>query len=361
MSDPASSVPQYLTRLAEALDVLGPQETAEIVAEIEGHLSDAIAERNGRAEAVLADFGTPEALATRILEERGILAGSPSVAQAPKASRLLAVLLDIAVWLLGVYALVLPLSLLAALASFGSLPHGVTMALLATALLAVLGWSAWWWAKMRGRAGHSTVGMRLVGLRRVRIGESVLTVRLAEIPGAYPPGRLLPALMVGFAILVVAPALSSGYTGYQAEQRHRQLRAVSEASSAASIVGALYREVENGASLDDATGNCAPSARSGVSELIKRRAQGRLGGYEISRLELVEYNPDSRWFPPKAGEVVSELVVRAHVWEYPKGSDDPQAYTVQVRERMVSEGESNGGSSASGSALIESIARNDNP
>jgi uncharacterized membrane protein len=168
MSDPSRSV-EYLTRLGKALDVLNEQ-AAETVAEIRGHLAEAIAEKDGNAEAVLAEFGTPDALATRILEERGILAGSPSLAAAPKTARFVALVLDIAVWLLAVCAVFVALSMLTALKVITDLHILAVLAIYAVeaAMLAV---SFWWWVWGRGRAGRSTVGMRLVGLRRVRIGQ----------------------------------------------------------------------------------------------------------------------------------------------------------------------------------------------
>jgi hypothetical protein len=359
MSDPSRSVEEYLTRLSEALDVLGKDEAAEIVAEIRGHLGDAIAERDGNAEEVLAEFGTPDALATRILEERGILAGSPSLAAAPKPARFVALLLDIAVWLLAVYAALVPVAVVPFLKYVSDLHMLAAIAAYAW-LVAVVGASIWWWTKGRGRPGRSTVGMRLLGLRRVRIGHSVLTVRLADIPGASPPSRLAPALVVGFALLVVVPGLLSVSAIYGASQQEDKAAVVSDVSSAASVVGELYRQVESGASLNDTTSNCAPSARSGVSALISRHAAGQLNGYVVSRLELVQYKGDP-FFPPRpaqpAGAVVSEVVVRVHVFEYAKNTDAGQAYVAQVHERMVSDGGSGGGYSASGSTLVESIAR----
>jgi uncharacterized membrane protein len=363
MSDRSRSVEEYLARLGEALDVLGDPAAAEMVAEIGGHISDAIAERNGDADAVLAEFGTPEALATRILEERGILSGAPSVAEAPAGTRLLAGLLDIAVWLFAIYVVLVALEVVALMAVVSNLHALAAVAFYAVAA-AVMGASIWWWAKARGRAGHSTLGMRLVGLRRVRVGDKVITVRLADVPGVSRPSRLLPALMVGFALLVIVPALLSEYGVLKANQRAEQAGVVSEVSMAASVVGELYQQVENRTSLNDEFGNVAPSARSGVSDLIGRHARGQLDGYVVDRLELVSYKADNAgaipWFAPPAGAVVSEIVVRAHVSEYAKNSAEGRAYVVQVRQRTTSDGGSGGpfsmGYGASGTALIESIA-----
>jgi uncharacterized membrane protein len=353
MSDPSRSVEEYLTRLGDALDVLGKDGAAEIVAEIRGHLGDAISERDGNAEEVLAEFGTPDALATRILEERGILAGSPSLAAAPKTARLVALLLDIAVWLFAVCAVYVALQVAITLKFITDL-HILAVLGIYAVEAAMIGASIWWWARGRGRAGHSTVGMRLVGLRRVRIGQKVITARLADIPGASRPNRLLPALMIGLALLVVVPALLSAYGVLEANRQAERDAVVSEVSMAASVVGELYRKVENGATVNNLADISSPSARTGVSSLISRHAKGQLGGYVVSRLEVVSYSPENTatFNPPRAGAVLMEIVVRVHVLEYAKNSDERSPYVFQVRERTFS-----GGDSANDTTLVESIAR----
>lgn len=366
MSDRSRSVEEYLARLGEALDVLGSEQAAEIVAEIEGHISDAIAERGGGVEEVLSEFGAPEVLATRILEERGILSGAPFVGEAPRGVRLLAMVIDIAVWLLVVSAVNAALQIALTVKVITDRHMLAAIGFYAVQAV-VLSLSFFWWAWARGVPGRSTIGMRLIGLRRARIAQKVITVRLADIPGAPRPSRLLPALIAGFALLAIVPALSSVYGDLKVGQQDDEAFAVSDVSTAASAVGELYRRVENGVSLNDVSSDLAPSARPGVSALIGRRSAGQLDNYVVERLEVVRYSPDLAvpipGFAPPAGAVVSEIVVRAHVSEYAKNSAEGRPYVVQVRERMTSDGGSGGafsmGYGANGKALVESIARED--
>lgn len=365
MSDPTRSVEEYLTRLAEQLDVLGPQAAAEIVAEIRGHIGEALVERDGDIDAVLAEFGSPESLATRILEERGILSGALCVAEAPTGLRLLAGLLDVAVWLFAVLAVYMVVGVGAPLFAQVTNLHALLAIGVFVAFGVVLGLSLWWWAAGRGLVRRATVGMRLLGLRRVRIGGRAITVRLADIPGASRPSRVLPALTLGFALLVVVPALFSAYWGYRENKQMEAVGVVSDVSSAASVVGELYRQVEGGASpgaLSDSL-FLAPGARPGVTALIDRHAKGQVDGYTVDRLELVRYIADTPGifpsFAPKAGTVVSDIVVRAHVYEYAKNSSEGRPYVVEVRQVMTSDGGLGGlfsmGYSANGTQLVESI------
>jgi len=61
-------IDRYLADVGRALDPLPPAQRADVLAGIEAHLSDALAEGASPA-AVIADLGTPEAIAAQALED----------------------------------------------------------------------------------------------------------------------------------------------------------------------------------------------------------------------------------------------------------------------------------------------------
>src|SRR5665647_92992 len=72
MNDKPSQIDRYLKALERGLDALGPDETRDVIAEFRGLLADALVDAGGDESAALARLGSPDALAARILEERGI-------------------------------------------------------------------------------------------------------------------------------------------------------------------------------------------------------------------------------------------------------------------------------------------------
>jgi len=79
MTEVPDASERYLRQLGEGLQALGPEESAEIVQEVRSHLAEATAEAGGDLDVALARFGSPDDLAKKILEERGILVENPAV------------------------------------------------------------------------------------------------------------------------------------------------------------------------------------------------------------------------------------------------------------------------------------------
>lgn len=91
----------YLSELAGALDVLGPDEVNEIIREIFSDVKEAASENEVELSGALERLGPPKILAQRILEERGAFGAKPLVPEAPAWMRVLAGVIDGAVWLFG--------------------------------------------------------------------------------------------------------------------------------------------------------------------------------------------------------------------------------------------------------------------
>ena len=345
MNEALSASERYLQQLADGLEALGPTETSEVLAEVQSHLTDAIAEAGGDESEALARFGSPELLATRILEERGILRGGPSVPEARGSRRLAALLIDVALWVLLLWFCAIPAL---GMAMAPSMP--LVVAVLAwIALVAAVALSVWWWAKRRRERGHVTIGMNVMGLRRIRVGQTTRLVLKRDIPGLARgnAGRVVATLVVLLAVLILASISYSVFSSYGSSRQVEIQNAVRDSSTGVVIVSELYRLVATGAQQGDIEGFFAPAAMDDASALVARRSEGRIDSYAINSVELLSYTPQAEW----DGNAAYETLVLVGVSEYAQGSDTPEQF--QYRVGLI--GESQGKGAWAGQWFILSV------
>jgi uncharacterized membrane protein len=333
----------YLKRLAEELEALGPDETADVIAEVRAHLAEAVAEAGGDEAAALDRFGTSDMLATRILEERGVLSPGSGVQAAPPQRWLLALLADISLWLAGLAIVVVPFFAIQVWA--GGPSPVVVVAVLTMLALGVIGSAGWRIARWR-EPGNPTMGMRLTGLRRIRLGGASRVVRQRDVPGSPALRPLWPLVVTVLAVCVIASVVSSVALSSRAQMRSRIEMAVHDASLGQRIVGDMYRSVMRGATRADLEGIYAVSAGGAIEQLIERRATGKVESYEVGTVSLDDY--DRRltvW--PEAFTIV--VIVPVH-----ETGKDPDATPVAYRWEVVCEMTDQGGGVSGGEWLIKS-------
>jgi uncharacterized membrane protein len=331
-------IAQYLLRLADGLEALGPDETREILTEIRTHLAEALAEAGGDEAAALADFDDPEALASRILEERGIISGE-ALPAAPTWMRVAAQIIDVAVWLL-VSFLLTPVAWV--IASLVLLPfhvaHGAAMTAVGYVMLVLLaclfGW--FFWLPRRNKRGYVSTGMAVLGLRRVQVGSARRTARKRQIP-SLPKTRMerAGAIWTAFWVLLILGGLIYTLASQDGtDDKDRRESIVVEVSSqstwAASNVGDIYRMVMTGGTAQDIKDAYRFTDPRIVTDLLARKASGSLASYVVSGVELPE--PDQFTEPWKDAPPAFDYVVR--VSEYAAGSDFPAAYDYRLRMEM---------------------------
>ena len=160
-------------------------------------------------------------------------------------------------------------------------------------LAAVVGWISWWWG-WRRRHIPATVGMSVVGLRRVHLARSTRIVRTRDIPGARRgPFEVLGAL--AWALLVVAIVTYGGYawvSGYVSSSKTNQQAQIQDAlndtTQAVSLVEDIYQKVLAGR---DVTDSFAPAALSAANQLSARHAMGVFDEYYLTQVQLPDYKP----------------------------------------------------------------------
>ena len=345
MSEPLSASERFLQQLADGLEALGPTETSEVLAEVQSHLADAIAEAGGNESEALAHFGSPDLLAMRILEERGILRGGPAVPEARGSRRLAALVIDVALWLLLLWLFSIPV---VGIAVFGSVPlAGVVLGW--AVLAALVAATVWWWVKKRRERGYVTPGMHVMGLRRIRVGQTTRMVRERDIPGlARRNGaRVAAVLGVLLAVLILASMSYSIFSSRAADRQAEVQTAVWDSATGVAIVSQLYRDVMTGAQAGDLEGLFAPAAIDEASSLVARRSQGLIDSYSINSVDLLVHTPQDEW----DDDETYETVVRVGVNEYARGSDEPEQFDYRVGLNMEPQGE--GG--WAGDWLIEAV------
>jgi hypothetical protein len=293
MPEPTSATEHYLAKLADGLEALGPAEIDDVIAEVRGHLAEALADAGGDEAAVLATFGGPEAFAARILEERGFLSSECGVPVAPRAARLAALGIDVSLWLVGAIVVYILMVLPAASFGFRGSPNLATVVLAWTVTIGTAAGCVWWWARQRRKAGYASVGMQVARLRRIRIGSASRVVRDRDIPGTVRVRRLLPTAVTVVSLAVVALFLYSIlYTiplQNRADASRRQAAidtALHETSAGLSVVGWTYSALSTGG---DPTGMAAPSARAAMTALIERYKAGKIAGYAVTQVEAPNY------------------------------------------------------------------------
>ncbi|MCL5736112.1 MAG: DUF1700 domain-containing protein [Actinobacteria bacterium] len=344
VNEPLSASERYLRRLADALEALGPTETSEVLTEVWSHVTDAIADAGSSEEEVLARFGDPEALAARILEERGVGRGGSGAPRAEGWRRIGAVIVDAALWLALVWLFAIPLI---GVSMYGLRSYGGAV-IAWVVIAAVMGVAAWWWVKKRRERGFTTIGMKAMGLRRVRLGEENRLVRERDIPGlASREGGRIVAVIGAIIALFVLASLTYSVFANQAGQREVEAReAVMSSGQAGSVITSLYREVATGAPLASVEGPFALPVKQAAADLLTRHSQGSVGSYTIIDMNLLEYKPYD-----ETPDGANQTLVSVSVLEYPPGSDVGQIYDYHVGLVVQSQGK--GG--WSGQWLIQSI------
>lgn len=344
MAEKRSSTEQYLVHLAEGLEALGPEETNDVIAEVRAHLAEALADSGGDEDAVLDRFGASDALAARILEERGFFSKDSRVPEVPTWLRLLALLTDVALWAAGLAIVLVP--------GFGfawvaSTPSATAIAVAWAALALAVAGSAWWRIRRWREPGRPTMGMRLLGVRRIRLGGTSRIVLERDVPGSPGRRRVWPLVVTALAVFVLASVVSSTALSLRAQMESRIRNAVSDASTGQSMIEELYGSVLSGAKAADLQGPYAPSAEGAISQLVQRHAAGKVESYNVTGVELGDY--DQRLGDWAAASYT--IVVFVPVQENGKdpGVEGP-TYRWKVVCRMVDEGNGVSG----GEWLIES-------
>jgi hypothetical protein len=371
MTESLNASERYLLRLANGLEALGPAETSEVLAEIGSHLAEATMEANGDESVALAHFGSPEVLATRILEERGVLIAGPALPLAPAWRRWAAHAVDVAIWTaVFLFAAAVPVTIYfwgpAARTSLGSL-NPLWLVLLWFLVAAVAAAAAWWAIRQRRQWGHTTTGMRALGLRRIQVGQTTRIVKRLDVPGLIQERRprvlaigatLLAAAVLGFFLysLFTAVALTNRVNG---EMEVRS--AVSNVEAAVGIVTQVYQAVSAGTPEKDLElFGFAPSAKSAAADLVERRAAGKIDQYFVSLAPGTDYTAltaDTASFHIDSGDdrTIAIVTVPVIATEYGRTPGDYADYEYLVT--WVNESHDDG--SLEGYWLIQSVQRLD--
>jgi uncharacterized membrane protein len=345
MAETPSATERYLERLAEGLEALGPEEIADVIAEVRAHLAEAVADAGGDEAAVLARFGSSDALTGRILEERGVLSADSGVPEAPVLSRLLALAADAALWLATLAIMSVFLAVPIASYDHAGEPDLPIVMLAWAALAAVVLGSAWWWVARWREPGHATMGMRLLGLRRIRLGSATRVVHQRDVPGSPRLRRLWPLIVTALAVLLLVPIVTSPAFDARSQTQAKIREALGDSATAQNLVTELYRSVSGGAALDELDGMYAPSARAALADLVERRTVGLVASYNVGEVDFGDWDTRLAMWP----EPAQTIVVLVTVWEHGK---DPASEPALYRWRVVCEMKPAGGSTYSGEWLI---------
>jgi len=325
MNDKPSQIDRYLKSLERGLDALGPDETRDVIAEFRGLLADALVDAGGDESAALARFGGPDALAARILEERGIPTAESRVPEASRTAQALALAADIALWLVAWMFLFAFMSTPVT----SDRPGILTITLAWAAVGAAAAGSLWWWARRRRQPGHDSIGMQVMGLRRIRVGKTTRLVRRRDIPGLIGRRRFLPIIVAVLALLILASAAYSVGHDRRSMEKLQMDNAVSNAVSNASIgvgiVSDTYRQVTAGAPAAGLVGWFDPAARPALIALERRHALGKFASYSVSSVGVPGYRPEA-----DDSNVAHEIVVLVDVDEFARGSQTPAVYRYRV-------------------------------
>jgi uncharacterized membrane protein len=281
---------RFLRELSRGLEVLGPAESREVVVEVGTHLVDAVAEAGGDEAAALSTFGSPQLLATRILQERGALSEGSEIREAPASMRWAAVALDGVRWLILLFILLGWAFFVGVDSDSAITPLVTTLACLYVAV--VVGGTLYWWV-WRRRASPATAGMAALGLRRVTMGSSARIVRERDVPGTRR-STLTRATSLAWSLILVlifvwfSYGLVNTVTGSNRVNHQQEIQeAVQDASQASLIVQNAYMAVSQGQTLTDWFG---PTAAAAAGELAARYAANPFT-YLITDVQLPDYKP----------------------------------------------------------------------
>jgi uncharacterized membrane protein len=346
MADKPTGVDEYLKRLREELEVLGPSECDEVVSDVRSLLGDAVAE-HGDETAALESFGTPEDLARRMLEER---TGSGQSLVVPRAAwwlRAGAMAVDVAILLWGAQ-LTFGLASVAFVASWswGSVAMVVGGIALGLCSLALLGMYAILVVASRRQSGGETFGMQLFGLKYVRVGADGRIVRVRDIPGARREWRAGTIIVTVFAVLALY-SMGQWFVKWPSQNAASAAhRAVNMAGESVSVVSEAYRSVLSG-NPDESEGSFSSSGESARRALVARRSSGKLVSYTVSQVEL-----DRSYDGGIPDEGPTSYYV--NVWEYGRqGAESGVTY----RYHVVTTWKPSGPNISEGRTVVDSVER----
>lgn len=283
----AGETERYMQRLADGLDALRPGERAEVLAEIRGHIADATVEAGGDETNALAAFGDPDEMATRILQERGMVNEDRGVRSAPAWMRWTAVGIDVGSWLVLLCFLLVPFGVLS---SVGGVATAAAWAYVAV----VAAGTVWWWGWKRRRRGYTTAGMSIMGLRRVRVAGTTRLLQAADLgEPRRGQGELAGSIAWAVVILLVVAAIAygaiAGAAQNSAANRQNEVQNVArDVLDAERAIDQVYGAALKGESAPDWF---APQAASAGAELVARHAAGGFDAYSVDSIDLPAYKP----------------------------------------------------------------------
>jgi hypothetical protein len=351
MADKQNDAEAFLEALENALEVLGPDETRDVVAEIRGLIAEASLDVRGDENAALAGFGKPEVLAAGILQERGVLPEQSRVPEASLGLQAIGMGIDVALSLAAVAILYSFASRGLYAASYWGYGSPFLTTLTWTAGAVLLGALAWWWAKRLRQTGYTSPGMEAAGIRRVRIGETVRVVRSRDIPGLAGAHRIAPKIMTAIALLVLAAFVLGVAYSRDAQMEAEIRRVVEETGISAGLVSGVYRDVTLGRGMSSLLPSSGPNAEADMRALIERYAAGEFDSYHIFITTLPE-GPGAKM---DFSDPLSDTVINVLVIESPSGDGPDAIYEYAVRRT----GEPTPGG-ARGGYFIESVASGQN-
>jgi uncharacterized membrane protein len=343
----SDAVKNYLSRLAESIEALGETESAEVVKEVRAHLYDAIAETDGDENAVWQQFGSPEVLAARILEERGRVAGGSFVPEATVWRKTLAMVLDLIVWLgtavLIAFLVVVPIRIIVSTNMLQSIRKIVPInmsGLLIVPILWVLGlviiiYTAWGFFKNRRKPGHTTAGMQVLGLRQIRFGETTRLVSEKSIPGASRRSKVFPVTKIALTLFLLLMAFLSMQGSIEQQAMFRMQDTIQNASSSVELVTYLYQEVLSGTTPQMIAEKYGSSSnyRKLALDLIKRRDENKLATYAVENLDI-QYNQTIK----SSSSSIPNIIATVAIGEYAPGAKRSHTYYYRVEGHFDIEG-----------------------
>lgn len=335
MSKASNGIDAYVDELATYLGALGSAEAQDVTTEMRDHLEQAVAEADGDFERVLGEFGSPQALAERILEERGLLSAPAKLSPAPSWRVALAFAVDVLMTL--VAALFICVPVLAIAVPFGQSWTGyyLRLAIAVAIIVAGLAWGIRWWVRRQRNPEHSSTGMDLLGIRRLRAGSRLMLVMVTDIPGAVPPRRGWAIARVALASVIFLPMVATLLNPASQPDWVAQ-NAVSNTSVAASTATGLYADVLNGATAGDLRQNYGGDIADQIERLVKLREVGQLTSYMVQQVEL----PSDQIEPKNPSEM--DVTAFVTIAEWHKGSDVPVSIRYRVQSITVDESTTSG-------------------
>ena len=323
----------YLSELAGALEVLGPDEVNEIIREIFSDVKEAASENEVELSGTLERLGPPKILAQRILEERGVLSGIPPFTEPPAWMCFAAYAIDAVVWLVTLlFAGLLALGITAGISSLSSRPGETAGRLVFVVAFGVLA-AAWTWFYFVFplRNGRSIrVGFGVMGLRRARVGSTSRIVRISAIPGSSSRGLSFGRLLWIVAAMVALAFAVQAVSAFLADRDSALSSAVRDSAeytgTAASAVAGVYRLALLGSPVADIEKDHQVANQIVLDELVSRVKAGEAASWDIARIRVA--NPEQ---VSKSRESTPDHVdVNVTVSEYSK-TGDAVMYTYAVR------------------------------